>query len=144
MMALSIKQPFAWAVCHAGMRIVNRDWPVTTIYRGPILIHASFKCARDDYTGAWYWMRIKGLIRGSYNPNAPECPLFEELPLGALVARAELVDVILPGGDCDSPWYTGGFGIVLANVVPLAEPIPWQGSPRLFGVPDSAFAEAAT
>lgn len=27
MRALSVKAPWAWAICHAGKRVENRDWP---------------------------------------------------------------------------------------------------------------------
>jgi hypothetical protein len=39
--ALSIRQPWAWAILHAGKRIENRDWRSVPSYRGPLLIHAS-------------------------------------------------------------------------------------------------------
>ena len=40
MKALSIRQPWAWAILHAGKRVENRDWQGCH-YRGPLLIHAS-------------------------------------------------------------------------------------------------------
>jgi hypothetical protein len=36
---LSIRQPWAWAILHAGKDVENRSW--RTSYRGPLLIHAS-------------------------------------------------------------------------------------------------------
>lgn len=36
---LSIKQPWAWAIIHAGKDIENRTW--RTSFRGKVLIHAS-------------------------------------------------------------------------------------------------------
>ena len=39
MKALSIRQPWAWAIIHAGKDVENRPWG--TRYRGPLLIHAS-------------------------------------------------------------------------------------------------------
>jgi hypothetical protein len=45
--ALSIRQPWAWLILHAGKDIENRDWP--TKYRGPFLIHASKGMTRDEY-----------------------------------------------------------------------------------------------
>lgn len=38
MKALSVKQPWAWAIIHAGKDIEKRTW--RTDYRGPLLIHA--------------------------------------------------------------------------------------------------------
>lgn len=40
MKALSVRQPWPWAILHAGKRIENRDWRGCS-YRGPLLIHAS-------------------------------------------------------------------------------------------------------
>jgi hypothetical protein len=38
MKALSIQQPWAWAIIHAGKRVENRTW--STRFRGPFFIHA--------------------------------------------------------------------------------------------------------
>lgn len=42
MKALSIQQPWAWAIVKRDKRVENRTWPTT--YRGPVLIHASQAC----------------------------------------------------------------------------------------------------
>jgi len=39
--ALSIRQPWAYAILHLGKDIENRPW--RTNFRGPLLIHASLK-----------------------------------------------------------------------------------------------------
>lgn len=39
MKALSIRQPWAWAIVNGHKTIENRTWATT--YRGPLLIHAS-------------------------------------------------------------------------------------------------------
>ena len=38
MKAITIKQPWAWAIIFAGRDIENRSW--YTHHRGPLLIHA--------------------------------------------------------------------------------------------------------
>jgi hypothetical protein len=43
--ALSIRQPWVWAIVHAGKDIENRTW--WTPYRGPVLIHAANAAAQD-------------------------------------------------------------------------------------------------
>ena len=62
MKALSIRQPWAWAILHAGKRIENRDWR-SCHYRGPLLIHASLwggtKPQREEaFADAQFIMRI--------------------------------------------------------------------------------------
>ena len=41
MPALSIRQPWAWAILHAGKDIENRSW--RTAFRGEVLIHAGLR-----------------------------------------------------------------------------------------------------
>ncbi len=41
MKALSVRQPFAWAIVHGGKDVENRSW--ATSYRGPVLIHAGMR-----------------------------------------------------------------------------------------------------
>ena len=45
MKALSVRQPWAWAIIHAGKDVENRTWG--TRYHGPLLIHASKNYDRD-------------------------------------------------------------------------------------------------
>ncbi len=47
MIALSIRQPWAWHILHSGKDIENRDWP--TRFRGRVLIHASKGMTRAEY-----------------------------------------------------------------------------------------------
>ena len=44
--ALSVRQPWAWALLYGGKTIENRKW--TTHYRGRIWIHASERENHDD------------------------------------------------------------------------------------------------
>jgi hypothetical protein len=47
LLALSIRQPWLWAILRAGKRVENRKW--RTDYRGPILLHASKGCTKEEY-----------------------------------------------------------------------------------------------
>jgi len=51
---LSIRQPWAWAIVHAGKDIENRNWP--TRFRGRFLIHAAKGCTREEYLDACAFM----------------------------------------------------------------------------------------
>ena len=46
-LALCARQPFAWAIYHAGMDVENRDWP--TQHRGRVLIHATATVRQEDH-----------------------------------------------------------------------------------------------
>jgi len=131
MKAISIRQPWAWAIIHAGKRIENRVWRARPSYRGPLLIHAAKGCTRDEFESAAYSIKC---ISGAFLP-----PL-ATLPRGALVATARLVDVIDTSQSSD-PWAVpGGIGLVLDDVRALEPIIPWKGELGLFDVPDHAWA----
>jgi hypothetical protein len=145
MKTLSIRQPWAWAILHAGKRIENRDWRAAPSYRGPLLIHASKGCTHEEWRGAVHWMFDAGLL-------APgDVPPLSRLDRGGIVGVCDLVDVILPGGvyaskaypanpahRADSPWYVGALGLVLDNVRPLSF-LPLKG---VLGFFDATHPEA--
>jgi hypothetical protein len=106
LLALSIRQPWAWLILHAGKDIENRDWP--TKYRGPFLIHASKGMTRDEYENG---VNTLEEIRPSL-----ALPPFEDLPRGGIVGSAVLADCVR---DSDSPWFFGDFGFVLRGATPL-------------------------
>lgn len=59
MRALSIRQPWAWAIVHAGKRVENRSR--NTNIRGHFLIHAAKECTAKEYAIAARWMAERGL-----------------------------------------------------------------------------------
>lgn len=116
--ALSIRQPWAWAILNAGKRIENRTW--ATKRRGPICLHAALGCPRADYAFASeYIMRVSGSI-------APDDLLLTER--GGVIGTAEIVDCIEAS---DDPWFMGPYGFVLENVQPV-EFIPVSGALNFF------------
>jgi hypothetical protein len=154
--ALSVKQPWAWAILNAGKNIENRTWysPV----RGPIWIAASAQVTRAYYENARMWLRQVAGVTG--------VPELDELVKGAIIGRANVTSCILPGGftseryrDCISAatalalhgpnWgamyhpplaqhplhparfhFPKEFGFVLEGVEALAEPVPCKGLQR--------------
>lgn len=139
MKALSLRQPWAWAVLHAGKRVENRRW--WTSYRGPILLHAAKGCTREEYVAALESMTVSGLL------DDLEWPPLETLPRGGIVGRARIVDMISSGLDREVVaqnmkhhkldlrwWMPEQYGFVLADVEPLPFK-PWPGALGLFEVP---------
>jgi hypothetical protein len=128
MKALSGRQPWWWAILHAGKRIENRVW--NTSYRGPILLHAAKGCTKSEFIQAVHWMIEAGVLPMS---KAYEVPTLERMRRGGIVGRARIVDVIPPGGldpqnprlrvggvKIDDRWHMSWqFGFVLADVEPL-------------------------
>jgi len=96
--ALSIRQPWAWAILHAGKRVENRDWKHPPTYRGPLLIHAAKGCTMDEYENAIYGMENHALIRIDETSKGaafvPLVPRLADLRRGGIVGRASLIDVV--------------------------------------------------
>jgi hypothetical protein len=116
MKAISIQQPWAWAILHAGKRIENRSW--STRWRGPLLIHAGKAWSSSQEGDRRYLISCFGL-------DVPQ-----GLPLGGIVGLCDLVDVITASPD---RWFEGPFGWVLDNVEPLPFR-PYRGALGLFEV----------
>jgi hypothetical protein len=119
MKALSIRQPWAWAIIHAGKDVENRRW--STNYRGQFLVHAA-----------------KGMTRGEYEDAAEDIemitgispPFFEDLERGGIIGSVELIDCVT---DSSSPWFGGHYGFLLHR--PLIVPFwPVKGMLGFFDV----------
>lgn len=116
-LALSIRQPWAWAILHAGKDIENREW--STRYRGPVCIHAAKGMTSDEWREASHWIRMNF---GSL------APLLSEIQRGGIVGVADIVDCVSQSG---SPWFFGRYGFVLQNARPV-EFVPVRGALGLF------------
>ena len=103
--ALSIRQPWAWAVIFAGKDIENRSWQAINhglAVRGPIAVHAAKGMTKSEYEGAASFMASIGV----------ECPPAADLWRGAVIGTVEVVDVVRESA---SPWFFGPRGLVLRN-----------------------------
>lgn len=130
MIALSIRQPWAWHILNSGKDIENRDWP--TRFRGRVLIHASKGMTRAEYEDGQdpLWAHAGPTI---------ELPPIERLERGGIVGSVEIVDCVMAS---DSPWFCGRFGFVLRDPQPLPF-VPWKGRLGFFDVPASALPSNA-
>lgn len=130
MKALSLTQPWAWLVVHAGKNVENRKW--NTGFRGTFLIHASKKMACGDYFGAKDMQRLAAGIVTIPDSN--------ELAFGGIVGRADLVHVYYPLEN-RGPWSMAGqFGFVLENMRPVPF-VPCRGMLNFWDVPADVLAE---
>lgn len=152
MKALSIRQPWAWAIVHAGKRIENRarkdgKMPVVCRHRGPLLIHASAGSTQKEYEEVLTWMKRTIDFWG-----LPVPPL-RDLPRGGIVGVCNVVAHIEPrvaawrdpdgtrpftGAELDAldfRWRKPeSYGLILADVRPLPF-VRWKGQLGLFDVP---------
>jgi hypothetical protein len=116
-LALSIRQPFAWAIIDELKDIENRTWRPS--HRGRIAIHASKGMTYAEYERAVEFMRVACGVR---------CPLPMELDRGGIIGSVELVDIVTAS---ESPWFEGPFGLVLRDPRPC-EFIPARGALGFF------------
>jgi hypothetical protein len=109
MKALSIRQPWAWLILHAGKDIENRNWRPRNPglrFRGTCLIHAGIAVQPiSDELRAWV-KQTAGV----------DLPRSDELPRGGIVGQVDVVDVVRASS---SPWFEGPCGLVLKNSKPL-------------------------
>jgi len=116
MKALSVKQPWAWAIIHAGKDIDNR--PRRTHHTGTIAIHGSLQ----PFIG---WEKF-------YPKRAAKPPSNDGWERGAIIGFVDLVECV---DDSRSKWFSGPFGYVLKNPRPLRKPIPCKGALGLWEIP---------
>ncbi len=130
MKALSIRQPWAWAILHAGKDIENRDWPARL--RGTILIHAAKGMTQGEYIDAAHTIR-------SARGNVGALPSFSQLERGGIVGQVEIVDCVERSS---SLWFFGRYGFVLRNAKPLPF-VPFKGALGFFDIPDAALVSSS-
>lgn len=110
--AISIRQPYAWLVANGHKPVENRTW--RTHFRGRIAIHAGSKLA-PDFDEACEAARAAGI------------DLPAELPLGGIVGAATLADCV---ESHSSEWFTGPFGFVMQD----ARPVEFRERPGALGI----------
>ena len=123
-LALSVHQPWAWAIIFAGKDIENRSFPaIRNMYPAlgslrALAIHASAGMTQEEYRDARDFMAAIGV----------ECPPPALLVRGAVIGEV-LVDGVVRSSD--SPWWMGPRGIVLSAPSPC-DPKPARGALGLF------------
>lgn len=130
MKALTVRQPWAWAIAKGHKTVENRGW--TTNYRGPLAIHAA-KAWDDDAARATVFCRDTVRAAGGQLPER----LADDLPWsgsGAVIAIVDLVDICTTA--LDDPVDRCGCGPwaqplethwQLANVRLLPSPVETKG-----------------
>lgn len=114
--ALSIRQPWAWAIIHGGKDVENRSWQAVNhglTLRGRIAVHASRGITRAEYVNTAAFMDQIGVT----------CPPAHELERGGIIGSVEVYDVVK---DHLSPWFFGPRGLLLRNPEPCGF-IPCKG-----------------
>jgi hypothetical protein len=108
--AISIRQPWAWAVVHAGKDVENRSATAIRAYRPAVgrrvYVHASKGMTRAEYERAVEFMASVGV----------RCPAPDEFQFGGVIGSVLVVDVVERHR---SRWFHGPFALVLAEPKPM-------------------------
>jgi hypothetical protein len=124
--ALTIRQPWAWAIAKGYKDVENRSWQ--TKYKGLFLIHAAMRCDPD---GLPFLKKI--LPQEVIKDKSPD-----DFPSGGFVGFAKIDDCVTYHG---SQFFTGPFGFVIKE--PYQFPlIPFRGDQGLFKVSLSELMKA--
>lgn len=115
--ALSIRQPWAWAIVAGHKDIENRT--TFAVNKGDmeprdICIHAAKGMTQDEYFSTSEFMFSMGII----------CPSPDLLLRGGIIGVCTVIDVVK---EHDSPWFFGPRGLVLTSQREI-EPIPSTGA----------------
>ncbi len=158
MKALTVQQPWAWAIIQGGKNVENRTqlWK----YRGPLAIHAGLSWADNGERDH----RVRGIVADHIvqaDENAARDWLRNRkmprdfMAFGAIIGTVDLVDIHTATEDCyfAHPCYYWGdlhdgrdvrgrfqsprriTHLVLENPRPLADPIPCKGALGLWTPP---------
>jgi hypothetical protein len=129
--ALTVKQPWAWAIAHGLKSIENRSRP--TKHRGPLAIHAG---AAWDRAGA-VSPTVIAAARSYRYPLQYGKPLDATegwFQFRAVIALVDVVDCHRDTGCC-RPWgMEGAWHWVLVNPRQLDEPVPAAGRLGLWDI----------
>jgi hypothetical protein len=106
--AISIRQPWAWAILHAGKDVENRSATAIRSFRqavgNRVMLHASnFHPTRADVAYARERFREVGI----------EFPDLDAVPYGGIFASAHIVSIV---DRHRSPWFKGPWAMTLADV----------------------------
>lgn len=122
MKALTLIQPWAWAVERLGKRVENRTWsPPRSVLGQRIAIHAGKKF--DSLDAQW--------LAANFGVREIDCAH------GAIVATAVLERVVNSADQLTEDqrvWFFGPLGWVLADVQPVAD-VACRGAQGLWEIP---------
>lgn len=138
MRAITVRQPWAWAIIHGGKDVENRSRNIAGAYRGPVAIHAGLAFDADA-------VPVLARLVPTWDAPITNGDPWQHRPdgvRGAILGMVDLVDVHdglgaeHDGAPC-SPWAIRyHHHLVMVNPRPLAQPLPWRGALGLWALPD--------
>ena len=150
MKAITVRQPWAWAIMHGGKDTENRTRNIAGSYRGPVVIHAAVAltpCRRGQRLigGDVEFERDQSGFLG----RSPRFAWPYRIPenRGCAIGIVDLTDAHTDF-DCYrvcSQWaMEDNWHLTLANPRPFARPVPHKGALGLWNFPDDLIPEQVT
>lgn len=121
--ALSVRQPWAWAIVYAGKPVENRseasvrNGSMRAMIGQRIAIHAAKGMTRDEYESGSRFMATLGV----------SCPPAADLDRGGIIGHVRVDDVVKAHA---SPWFFGPRALVLSD----PQPVPFIGASGQLGL----------
>lgn len=136
MRAITVRQPWAWAIVHGGKDVENRTRNIAGAYRGPVAIHAAVLDATGpaaaEVAEAWrHWWAAADSPGGQRGHIIGVVDLVHVHP-----DCTELVEGFGHTPTCSAWAMTDQWHLCFDNPRPLAEPIPYRGALGLWTLPD--------
>ena len=116
-LALSVRQPSAWAIIAGHKPIENRTLASIRVGRmtpGRIALHAAAGLKEDEFRYLHWRLHKHGVT----------CPHPLDLPRGAIIGSVEVTSIITAS---DNEWFGGVAGLTLQDPEPC-DPIPCSGA----------------
>lgn len=129
--AISVRAPWWRAILYHGKDIENR--PRAWRYEGRVWLHASawwsLNSVQDD------WQTVRACYREAGGQPGDTGITWGDIKeaCGSIVGSVRLCGTV---EQSESPWFFGPYGVVLADPIPLAQPVPCKGALGLFKIPD--------
>lgn len=115
-LALCVRQPWAWAIIHGGKDIENRT--IDAISKGNMHVGRIAICASKGMTRAEYESGANYINSIPRIPPTAYCPPARDLLRGGIIGSVTVADVV---GRSNSPWFIEqrrGRGLVLTDPEP--------------------------
>jgi len=134
MKAITLKHPWAWAICYAGKRIENREWaPYKDLIGQRIAIHGGVVPEGTELRIAR--QQAERIGAKFLTLEQRQTLTLADLITPGVVCVATLTGLVRPG--YRDPWYEGSaYGWKLADVIVLDEPIQIRGKQGIWQLPE--------
>ena len=129
MKAISVRQPWAWAIIHAGKDVENRS--PATIARWTSLVGQRIAIHASTTMPLWYWDNAASIMLWDLGIDTPEP---EDLDRGGIIGFVDVLDIVKSS---KSKWFEKGqHALLLANPTPIKRMLPCKGNSSIFNAPD--------